>query len=135
MTQTALTREQVLSMEAGEELNDLIAEKVMGWHAKSKKWGGECDEYADHWHDGESFVCECEFFNPSIDISEAWEALEKVCNHDKWMLYKISQNDEDGVVKYEITLLEIFRGVSKHVRAVRAPEAICKAALLAVLDL
>jgi len=69
----------------GRELDALIAEKVMGWR-KANKYEERC-----YWHTkegrkldwlykstGEYYECDCLFWNPSEDISAAWEVVEKI---------------------------------------------------------
>lgn len=60
MTQTALTREQVLAME-GPKLDALVAQHVMGWH-KGDSWGGSYWVDADKCSRYEILV-----FKPSLD--------------------------------------------------------------------
>lgn len=116
----AVRREKILAMEPGRELDSLVAEKVMG---SELHWDGE---------EGQSYriVEEKAFeeflkpFNPSTDIAAAWEVAEKF---HSWELHKLLP----GIRTYKAVMNADPRSVSY---SDSAPEAICKAALLAVLD-
>ncbi|MGZ0043430.1 BC1872 family protein [Paenibacillus ottowii] len=79
------------------------------------------------------FSTDVRTFNPSAYISDAWEVIEKISSLKEWMLYRIGHSDVDGELKYECTMLEVYRGVSVFARSKSASEAICLAALIAVL--
>lgn len=71
-----MTKEEILNMPAGPEIDALFAEKVMGWHETNI---GLTWERAFYWTDREGkrqrLVSN---FNPSINISHAFEGEEKV---------------------------------------------------------
>ncbi|WP_339283715.1 hypothetical protein [Paenibacillus sp. FSL R5-0486] len=120
MTQTALTREQVLAMEPGQELDALVAQHVMGWH-KGDPWGGA------YWVDSDKCLrYEILVFKPSLHINIAWGVGE-------WFA-------ETGIRgRYAKRLKEVIlanKGECSTFDMVHAsPADRCKAALLAVLDL
>jgi len=98
-----MTRDEILAMKPGRELDALIAEKVMGW-----SWGIIGDLIPAY----------------STDISAAWEVVEEMgdCLH-------LRQHGEQG--EWEAW----FCGYpNSKAHGETAPEAICKAALLAVMD-
>ncbi|MBP1999738.1 hypothetical protein J2Z69_000757 [Paenibacillus shirakamiensis] len=114
-----MTPEQLLALEPGRELNRLVALKVMGYEQSRFQVGyvrkGAYATYPKHY---------------SSDISAAWEVVER------FPIVNLSR-------------IEIFEGNYHHaveiyadsetnepsmVEAHTAPEAICKAALLAVMD-
>ena len=73
------------SYDAGEELDSLIAEKVMGWHKENRPhdWGG--GDTADFWltADGKTPYPttrwgQVGYFQPSTDIAAAWQVVEKL---------------------------------------------------------
>lgn len=103
------------------EINNLIAEKVMGWHLQKMK-------YAAAWFDENSNWTLKQTWNPSNDIRDAWQVVEKMRkDYDFW---------------FELTTPESFSLKTKcyfqlddiEVSAVCeiAPLAICKASLLAI---
>lgn len=102
-----LTRDEILSMQ-GRELDALVAEKVMGWTYKT-----EFDK----------------LFKPSESISAAWEVVERLKFMKNHIDVFTSKNGKWGV--------EVSKEDAVYVRefAITAPEAICKAALLAVMGL
>jgi len=122
-----LTREKVLSMNPGRELDALVAEKVMGWK--------QVEEFAEMfdregfllgtttWRDDEgdpAFLPEY-----STDISATWEVIEKFEGYKIW---KSPFSDSF----YEVILLT--KSSSYIARGTSFPEVVCKAALLAVMD-
>ncbi|WMT42831.1 hypothetical protein RE628_11390 [Paenibacillus sp. D2_2] len=124
-----MTPEEIQAMKPGEHMDRLIAEKVMRMHITIGEYSG-----AEYWNDEDDFSpYSVKGFIPSIDISTAWDVVEKISSKENWMLYRIGQTDEDGQIKFECAFLEINRGITGYARAITAPEAICKAALLAVL--
>lgn len=115
-----MTREEILSMSAGKELDELVAEKVMGWERTGQCWKDER---------GNTRTIELTSFGsfePSTDITAAWEVVELIGKD-----YGVEVYHEDGLSECAVGSLhkpEIVR-----VEALTAPEAICKAALLAVM--
>lgn len=127
MTQTALTREQVLALKSGNNLDLIVAIEVLGH---------EPGEFKDGWIKlGPKFEgCPKRY---STDMSAAWEVTEQM-RKTHWSTLdsglKIINRPEVkpfscSFGKYGIP------GTSVYAEANKAPEAICKAALLAVLDL
>lgn len=121
-----MNRGEILSIEPGRELDVLVAEKVMGWKTnwlKTDWW----EEINPNTHRHKGLVKD---FKPSADIAAAWEVVEKMhewggCDigcygkgSQKW--FSVSTFPDNGQ-KIEVT---------KHA----APEAICKAALIAVME-
>jgi hypothetical protein len=135
-------REKILEMEAGRELDSLVAEDVMGWKmaiatdGTTEYWdngtfcggkrvepvtgGFRLDDYSNTW-------------NPSTNISNAWEVLEKMRERFDWV-------GIDSVMKSRYRCLIIDRIVLDGKETIgeciadTAPEAICKAALLAAIE-
>lgn len=114
-----MKREEILAMEPGKELDTLIAERVMGW----KKGGVGWDTNLTHWVAGFLCIHEVSKWSPSTDISAAWEVFEKF--DTPFVKKNFDVNDEDYF------LCKIGGDI---VFGKTAPEAICKAALLAVLE-
>lgn len=124
---------QISAMKPGRELDALVAEKVMGWEIWNGQWSDKQTKELTGYDVGRFS------FNPSSNISAAWEVVEKVAvipfsiskiytrygGHGwsvNWCLegYDCDNCDNDCHKECEIN-------------AKTAPEAICKAALLAVM--
>lgn len=144
--QADLTREQILAMEPGAELDALVAERVFGeevvWNPDRTDaqiaMGARCDD------DGVPFDFDFEQMPPySTDISAAWKVVEKIegIEDANWVCGDNMSPDgkRDGYafriyfpsgVTDEIGNMEFDEvdGVGGSV-----PEAICKVALIATL--
>lgn len=110
-----LTREEILAMEPGDKLDEWVALKIMGFEKSNLRDGwvrvGALATYPKRY---------------SKDISAAWEVLNKM----------IEKGAEVNVGFYEQWDCSIDYPIDCNWRetAKTAPEAICKAALLAVLE-
>jgi hypothetical protein len=131
-----MTKEEILAMSAGPELDDLVARHVMNlddtsFHYDVEMGISERIKYND-FIDDHIWVS----FNPSTDISAAWEVVEKIGGMEEWMLYRVSHSDtvDEVDLGYACELLNVKRGYSVACEAITAPVAICKAALLAVSE-
>jgi hypothetical protein len=144
-----MTRDEILNMPAGREMNALIAEKVTGWKAihAEYKCNGEyffrCDACGGYGHGncygngdgaiqikcGEYTVCcdEAEMPAYSTDISAAWEVVEKM-KADGWEFYFEWKDEPWALFENDECLLD------KYADADTVPLAICKAALLMTLE-
>jgi len=106
-----MTKDQILAMKPGIKLDMLISEKVM-----NLRINGKLKHY-------------------SQDISAVWEVAEKmnisvICSEDGW--YAVVTDDIIHRHSHEHKYKEVY---GKHwALANNVPEAICKAALCAVLD-
>lgn len=108
-----MTRDEILALKPGRELDALVAGKVMGYttHGQFREKNGVrvmIDRY-------------------SADIAAAWEVLEEM-----------QKNEWDFTLKNHKRLVhkrqyEAIFGTPYSAFAPTAPEAICKAALLAVM--
>lgn len=99
-----LTREQILNMEAGQELDALVAQRVMGWETLSRRF--------------------------STDIAAAWEVVEMM-RADEWH-FVIECNTTPEVVVKVYRAFEEPHYSGNWIKS--APLAICRAALLAMLE-
>lgn len=126
---------EIDNLEAGRELDALVAEKVMGWtlgkphllhgylmhgSVEIECWEGSLKDNVtqtkDSWH-------------PSTDIRWAWEVVEKLKRYGFELGY---QFDESGELEWDASF-DMERHSEAHcVYAPTAPLAICKAALKAV---
>lgn len=121
-------------MEAGRELDALIAEKVMGWKIKYNDYGA-----APRWVDSKGdFTCwdnsfntePAEFFKPSTSIEHAWQVVKKIqalSNGHDWF----TLNNANGRWQATFKTGAYYEPID-HVNADTAPHAICLAALKAM---
>ena len=128
----------ILNMQAGEEMDALVAEKVMKWHIASDRnvpehwededgrWGAGIGKYPE---DDAEFLHTLDF-HPSESILWAWEVVEKMESEyrmpaaiirsailDGWSAEFLTENAGLDIVSVEADTPEL---------------AICRAALLAV---
>jgi len=122
-----MTRDEILNMPEGRELDALVAEKVMGCDTKQFIWKryGKPDAIQD-----------CEYGGPcnySTDIAAAWQVVEKM-EHDDWWWEAANVVPNSDPIVYEFKWTH--RGVIKAFYACEdtIPLAICRAALLAVME-
>ncbi len=126
-----LTPSQVLAMEAGTELDALVAERVMGFdiNRRTKYIAGK-RVHPDDW-------------SPSYDIAAAWEVVEKDKRlTPRWDIYYDEDCGQSGptwVVRYDTQTKRCSHCDYKSsgdivvIIAPTAPLAICRAALLTTL--
>lgn len=101
-------------------MDRLIAEKVMGWHARGfdGKW--------HDWYDGYEFVIGWSRWHPSSCIFQAWQVVERL--RDLGHFLNVCQRQTvcwAEIETYDGDLIDRFK-------ADTAPLAICLAALRAV---
>lgn len=122
-------------MNAGCELDILVAEKVMGHKVHKTVWGKQQQYYEyslgkpDYYDDaGES-----KLFNPlpsySEDISAAWEVVEHLQGRHPANTFRLDQ-DYEGL--WHCTFTCMGSTVTEH-NGGSAPHAVCLAALKAIL--
>ena len=121
-----LTIEQVKSEPAGNRMDNWIAECVMKW--KLNLGSNIYEGINGDWHLPEDH----EF---SQDIASAWEVVEKVhyCKVMKFTHEPIPELDSEGKVFYQCEL-HFDDYFTRYAEAETAPLAICRAALLCVLE-
>jgi len=117
-----LTKDEILAMKPGRELDELVMIKVMGWTKEAEH------KPLPMWRDNNGFNVDrvARFFNPSEDISAAWEIV-KILREKGWA----TTLRIDNIVWCKLYGLGLgyFTCLAKT-----APEAICKAALICTLD-
>jgi len=102
-----LTREEVLSMVAGRELDELVAEKVFGY---------------------ESITYDNSPYKPfSTDIASAWEVVKKLEKDQFYITLHTMQANCLVEVFFKNEILAVNKSAT-------APEAICKAVLLLKIE-
>lgn len=134
-----MTRDEILNMPAGYEMNKLIAEHIFGmWIEENHGMAGGFYWVGNGVQFGDMRVQNVPDY--STDISAAWEVYEKIisdcksnngepdffmlnayqaCPERGWYIAKIWAHYDGDIVEFELT-------------APSAPLAICRAALLAV---
>ena len=140
-----MTREQILKLEAGPELDRLMAEKVMGWNRTTEGAPPGCA----YWKDDDGFVRANETlggslnWNPSTDVAAAMEVVLHVIKTLDCNVQVVSEvcfdpfTDKRVIMWYVVLepyrkrhLAELVKGTSRD----SLPLAICRAALLAALE-
>jgi len=124
-----MNRETILAMEAGVELDKLVAEEIMG----------EC--YHQYWKGDKDSICcvkcgESRFYHQhsqaySIDISAAWQVVEEMSIKGYDLL--LMEERETSSAGWFASFSPIGRKEPGYTKVKSAPEVICKAALLAKL--
>jgi hypothetical protein len=125
-----LTREQVLTLPVGRDLDVLVAEHIMGW----KPWRSPVARLLDEPDCWETDDPECPSVRrsgwcPSADIAAAWDVVRKMRSGGRTFL--LGDRVGGGVVA------SFSRGtVDRNFKADGSTdeEAICRAALLAVTE-
>ena len=132
-----MTKEDVLAMEAGVELDAKVLKDIFDCDVKIKGMSWQ--------EDGGPFYCfcrcedmdkqlehrDCEHhyraaISPSTDISAAWQVVEKLIKRYIFDLYY----DDVG----ELWVCKLFDGQQEYKSYGEAPEAICRTALLTKLE-
>jgi len=136
-----MTRDEVLAMKPGRELDALVAEKVMGWRKKTLPGGGGG---FTAWVDENEKVMKlisnstmsetcyrCDYFRPSTDIAAAFEVWE----HDRPKKWNFDLCYSDGTYLAEIYKPDDVIGVRilAQVESKSAAEAMVKCRLLALM--
>ena len=121
-----LTREQIDAMEAGREMDALIAELVMGWQHPRVKINTVTDEIEDYWYpipEAQTHI-QCPHFSTSV--AAAWQVVEK------FDAYNINWNYWRKVHRYELSKYGDEPGMEGIGWGLTPALAICRAALKAV---
>jgi len=148
-----MDKEYILNLQEGEEINDLVAERVMGWHkGVHSRWENvEGLKNRPDWLDADGhFMCgmktndgwyeDDEDFNllhwhPSESILWTWEIIEKIQDRFSFILsYDNPPTDDEHKWFCELyAKREPFIDYEAH--ASTASLAICRAALLSAINL
>jgi hypothetical protein len=127
------TKDEIQNMPAGREMDALIAGKIMGYKKiviGSISWWVKESPLAMSYQ----FMAECADYCPSQDIAAAWQVVEKIkglCFETQILMWDYS--DKVTVCLFPRHGHEEFIP-TLTVHAETAPLAICRAALLAVMD-
>jgi hypothetical protein len=132
-----MTRDEIMKLEAGEEIDRLVAEKIMGWHLVKRtqgrdEWRSNLDDRYQHlasrydgYEDAEDFHTIC--WHPSESILWAWEVVEQM--QEKAFYVCISTHFISG---FDCVMQK--SGIDIRASAETSSLAICRAALLALTD-
>lgn len=117
-------KEEILAMEAGRKLDELVEQSIFGLVRGYRHDGSRC------WKDERGIPVQSEAKPYSTDISAAWQVVEKMKEEGHLLLLELL-----GSVSGDWHA-EFGKGYFPYVldgqtKAKSAPEAICKAALLA----
>ncbi len=139
-----LTRDEILTMPAGREMDTLVAEHVMGQtdftHLEQKYFEGATEDGTDGW---DGWYCpRCMNYhekcvkNYSTHLDYAWEVVEKL----KSMGINVELNIYigDGYSCYLGKEVPNMAGLQEIAESAHAPSmslAICRAALLTVIEI
>lgn len=131
-----MTRDEILAMELGRELDALVAEKVMGWTVFREKHNGyelEDDEIAIGYPPGEDInSVPYEIEDYSTHIQTAWVVFNKIKDLGAWI--EVAWNPKKKHYRCAIganfTNGKLKTTIDEN-KFQTAPEAICKAALIA----
>jgi len=132
-----MTRDEILKLQAGREMDALIAEHVMGHTVNYNAYLYSLGKTISGISEGFS-----ELAHYSTNIYAAWEVVHKMCQdppEDCWtgptMQMNVDASETRG--KYEVVFDYLdsldFNQSSTQAYAETAPLAICRAALLAVM--
>ena len=140
-----MTKDELLAMEAGYELDSLIATEVMGWSRQEETPDGYiCEDGGADWisSDGKDWWCnacdqESGFPRFSTDLAIAWKLMEKLYD-DGWIagIGSLAQKPRG----WRAELCNMWEAdfercpTDIEANADSAPLAICRAALLAIME-
>ena len=145
-----MTRDDILKMEVGREMDALVAEKVMEWkraHYDYVFWQQTAAEPLLRYcsstlimNNGDEIPNYYQPFHPSRDIAAAWEVVKQFRDKDSRWCPSIFWDDDDGLsVGYWNADFTYYGDTSEEFKSDEAiggtaPLAICRAALLAVME-
>lgn len=121
----ALTRETILAMQPGRELDHIIGEKVMGAYQINND-----TVYNLKWRIADALHLHMPPY--STDMSAAWEVVEMISDK-KFNVYVTRRSDGMHFTECKKVGSSADRLFEVFAEAPTAPEAICKAALLTTL--
>jgi hypothetical protein len=128
-----MNRDDILNMEAGREMDDLIATRVMGWKMGNTSVLPRMN--IPVWHDGNWNISHFYEWRPSTDIAAAWEAVDKLRKDGFNCVFSLPYTN--SAIRQHILFdggEETDARSSDWVYGDELPLAICRAALLAVME-
>lgn len=124
-------KDRVLSMQTGRELDALIAEYVMGYHIE--EWSSEPGEEIDYWYrSNTSMHREEEEVERVPNYSTVFFSAEKILTKFKsWTI----ESDKEGHGISAVFSTKLTQNIDSRINGCETiPEAICKAALIALIE-
>lgn len=144
-----MTREEILALKPGSEMDALVAEKVMGWPFRFHHWAHRGDGTADFeklddpanypcWNrDSEGAIhvwrgpnLDGKPWSPSTDIAAAMEVVDHFPPEYNWTLIRCAS---EGDPEWSGALTSYGKGMGIAFGG-GWPEAICKASLLVLVQ-
>lgn len=120
-----MTRNEILNLKPGPELDALVAETVMGWNYVHSD---DCNGGYPSWVTKAGEVCkEVDSWNPSTDIAAGMQVKDRMNNLGWWWTLFCSPMGKPSA--------ELWKRGELHrpnVMAEKLEEAICKASVLAI---
>lgn len=124
-----LTREEILAMEPGRKLDALIKEYIFKVDLSGFEWARVGNSMFKNTDDAVTWI---DIPNYSLNISAAWEVVEKMRQNKIYLDIRVWPDEYQVLPHQDENNKLIDRWIVKRSSL---PEAICKAALLAVLNL
>ena len=130
-----MNRDEILNMPAGREMDTLVAEKIMGWERGNISALPQGDIPVWHTGEGKGWKTHQSInWSPSTVINSAWEVVEKIlekpCSINVQTEFHSDGNHSSCFIHpYPRGTTNLIMGHGST-----APLAICRAALLAVMD-
>jgi hypothetical protein len=131
-----MTRDEILSMEAGRELDALVAEQVMGWKRETYSFNNWRDGKVESMElsglmgpDGLREVDQFPFY--STDIAAAWEVVEKL-EEENIARLELTRLGWDWQKTWRVSFFTTAVSEGAIVEGDIVPLTICRAALLAL---
>lgn len=129
-----MTKEEILAMKPGNELDDMVASEIMEWQQggdEGEVWLDKEDHYTDYFVTGRApGISDC-YWKPSTDISAAWQVLDELKKKWDCVLLVWDVGVWDIHLENYTTRKEFYLGTEAGETYEKIPEAICKAALIA----
>lgn len=113
-----MTRDEILNMPAGYEIRKLLGEKVMGWNQQKKWWVG-----------ASSVICPVLAWKPDEDIDAAFAVVKEMRAKNYWFGCQVLSSISEAWFTFDGLVVSKERASYQDL-----PIAICRAALLAVMD-
>jgi len=131
------TREQILNEPAGRQMDEWVAEYVMGWEL-SPPLGHDPTTKITYMVGEPPDIAFVEIFMPSKKMESAWDVVEKL-KELGFSIIRLSTGDMMGDL-WQCHIADAYREIANpgdkdyYANAETPSLAICKAALLAVID-
>lgn len=112
------------------EIDRLVATKVMGWKIYADSAGYKF--WSINENDISRIICSVTSFEPTKDIADAWQVVEKLRERKIFSLYDAWDEDDNKIFCAVFEYNDTYHVVEYKEYAETAPLAICLAALKSV---